>query len=196
MRRGYSRRASILSPYFLGASLDASHFRHPPSGGTDPHVAALLGDPIRKSSSGPGHSTRSLRSGNSVGGSETAARHISRTAGGPGKGPAGKPVNSNQDRAGRASPGVGRTGGTGVAFYMSRCIPASLGRWEGLLHKRDRENILDRVGVHQLSSWLNLYPFLGHQGRICYLQHPIGKAVEADVPRVRALRVKAGADLL
>lgn len=54
----------------------------------------------------------------------------SRTAGGPGKGVAGEPINSDQAPAGGAFPSVERTGGTGVA--MSRCIPARLGRWEGL----------------------------------------------------------------
>jgi hypothetical protein len=34
-------------------------------------------------------------------------------------------------------------------------------------------------------------PLAGHQGRLRNLQDPIGEAVQADVPRVRVLRIKS-----
>jgi hypothetical protein len=65
----------------------------------------------------------------------------------------------------------------------SRRLVERVHREPGPVHRVSRGDLHAAVGL--------LHAPLGHQGRLRNLQSPIGEAVQADVPRVRVLRIKS-----
>jgi hypothetical protein len=65
----------------------------------------------------------------------------------------------------------------------SRRLDERVHREPGPVHRISRGDLHAAIGLR--------HPLLGHQGRLRYLQHPVGEAVQADSPRARVLRIKS-----